>query len=168
VERSFFAFLVSCLIVFTAVAAEANAGPIKNVWFAPGFSSIHPHFSRSSSSKNAKYNNSNLGTSFELDLNYEGSKKIVFGRFTNSVDLESNYLGYLWSPFEANIFSVKTRIGAISGIINGYPSLNNRHLSPLVLPVISFEWKRVGINIIYVPPVATDSAISFQFKVVVF
>lgn len=59
----------------------------------------------------------------------------------------SHYAGLYWQPFTLG----SLRLGGILGVINGYPKANNGDWIPFILPVASYEYKRIGINLTLIP-----------------
>jgi len=85
------------------------------------------------------------------------------GRFYNSNRRYSNYAGIYYQPI--TIGSV--RIGAVIGGFNGYPKMREGGWFLAAIPVMSFEYERVGLNLSIVPTYKDRlyGAFSFQLKV---
>ena len=129
---------------------EKESSPI---WINPGFYSAH-------FDSNKGLRNSNPGLGVEIGLNNDWS--FTVGEFINSNDAQSNYAGVYYQPWHAG--SWKT--GVVGGAFNGYPNAFNGGWFPALLPVVTYESKRWGINMAFVPPLPDRlyGAISFQLK----
>lgn len=132
----------------------STAKPVEELWLNPGFYSYHFDPDR-------HLNNNNLGLG--LEYRYSPENSITAGRFNNSDRQISTYAGWYWQPF--TIGSV--RLGAMVGIINGYQKANNGDWIPLILPVASYEYKRIGINLTVIPTYndVIYGALTLQLKV---
>ncbi|HEV7815927.1 MAG TPA: hypothetical protein VGP06_12605, partial [Janthinobacterium sp.] len=62
------------------------------------------------------------------------------------------------------------RLGAVVGAFNGYPKMLDGGWFPALVPVLSYEYKRVGVNLGIVPSYKDRlyGAFSFQLKVKLF
>lgn len=119
-------------------ANTATAKPVAELWLNPGFYSFHFDHDKN-------LNDNNLGVGAEYRYSPENS--IVAGRFNNSDRQISHYAGLYWQPFTLG----SLRLGGILGVINGYPKANNGDWIPFILPVASYEYKRIGINLTLIP-----------------
>lgn len=137
------------LLIFASIPAMSSAAsadtssfiaskPIQEVWLNPGFYSYH-----FDTEKNLNNNNLGLG----LEYRYSTSNSITAGRFNNSDRKVSYYAGWSWQPFTLG----PVRLGGSFGVINGYPKANNGDWFPFIIPVASYEYKRVGISVTVVP-----------------
>jgi hypothetical protein len=76
----------------------------------------------------------------------------------------SNYAAFLYQP----LILGPGRLGVVAGVFNGYPR-NNGGWFLAAAPVASFEYKRVGVNVIYIPTYkSVHGSLSFQLKLKVF
>jgi hypothetical protein len=136
------------------IALHAQAQPdISRVWLNAGFYSAH--FDTGKGLRNA-----NPGVGFEYPL--DGAWSITAGRFINSDNENSNYLGAYYQPWRAGGW----KLGAVAGLFNGYPEAFNGGWFPAVLPVASWEGQHLGLNVAFVPPLKHRlyGAVSFQVK----
>lgn len=117
---------------------SAGSGQTKSVWINPGF--ISHHFERN---KGLKENNYGLGMQIALSQ----TNSIMGGEFRNSHDVCSRYLAWVWQPYRIG----PARLGLLAGGIDGYPKMKNGGWFPVAVPVVSFEYKSVGINFTLVP-----------------
>lgn len=127
--------------------------PINEIWLNPGFYSYHFDIYK-------KLNNNNLG--FGAEYRYSTVNSITAGRFYNSDRLISNYAAWYWQPFELG----SIRLGALLGAIDGYPRALNGGWFPVIIPVASYEYKNVGINLTVVPTIINTvyGSITLQLK----
>lgn len=148
----------------TLNAATAEEPLFKEkLWISPGMVSFH--FER-----NMGFNESNPGFGLEYSINKDWS--VAGGRFKNSEYNQSNYLTVAYQPLD--FFGFK--LGLAGGVMDGYSGPNNKYNKkpfPVLLPVMSYEHKNFGVNILWVPQVKTDaatiySAIGVQFKIKAF
>lgn len=125
------------------------------LWMNAGFYSVH--FDRSSE---ANLRDPNPGLGFEYRLAKDWS--LTAGRFTNSNDRISHYAGVYYQPFSL----LGGRAGVVAGGFDGYPKAFDGGWFPAVIPVIGWEWSRLGLNVALVPSYKDrlHGALSFQLK----
>lgn len=125
-----------------------------SVWVSPGFYSYH--FKRSDDLRDS---NPGLG----IALKYSEASSVVFGRFRNSDNDMSNYLGFLYQPY--SIGSV--RIGAAVAAFDGYPEMRNGNAFLSVIPTLGLHGERVSLNVGVIPEIKdrVHGAVSFQLLV---
>jgi len=157
--------IVSVLIFTLALLSESSlAGnwgpldiieskPLHELWLNPGFYSYHFETDR-----NLDNNNFGLGAEYR----YSTVNSVTAGRFHNSDKQISSYAAWYWQPLQLNAF----RLGGLIGIIDGYPKAFNGNWFPLILPVASYEYKNLGINLTVVPTYkdVVHGSISLQLK----
>jgi hypothetical protein len=112
--------------------------PVSEVWLSPGFYTYHFQTDKD-------LNNNNLGLGAEY--RYSTTNAITAGSFRNSVRHTSNYTAWYWQPLEFG----DVRFGALFGLINGYPNALEGGWFPFALPVVSFEYKNIGVSFTLVP-----------------
>jgi len=127
------------------------------LWLSPsGLQSYH-------TDRAAGYNENNTGLGAEYDISPRA--KIAAGLFRNSVDRESRYLGMalLGRPLD----SIEgLRAGLMAGAINGYPDMRGGGFFPMLAPMMSYEGKNVGLNVMGLPKVGNISpVVAAQMKV---
>lgn len=156
--------MLACIVlVFMSAMATAEtwgpfevveAKPISELWLNPGFYSYH-------FDKNMGFNDNNLG--FGGEYRYSTRNAIVAGAFHNSDWKTSRYVAWNWQPLALG----PVRLGAVVGTIDGYPKAFNGGWFPAVLPVASFEYHRIGANLLYTPGYKDRvySSLSLQIKV---
>ena len=133
--------------------AHAELDPAR-LWLNAGFYSAH--FDSDKGLRNA---NPGLGFEYKLDDTWSATA----GRFINSDNAHSSYIGAYYQPWTF----AGARWGVVGGAFNGYPKAYNGGWFPAVLPVATWEGKRLGLNLALVPPLKDRlyGAVSFQFKV---
>jgi hypothetical protein len=156
------AAIASALSIFCPSAhAEQNqffeivdSKPLSETWLNAGFYSYH--FQRDKG-----LNDSNPGIGAEY--RYSTVAALTAGRFYNSDRQYSNYAGVYYQPFSIG----GVRLGAVLGGFNGYPKMRNGGWFLAAVPVASYEYKRVGLNLAFVPTYKDRlyGALSFQLKV---
>jgi len=147
------------LLALTSTAAMADtfetieSKPLNEVWLNGGFFSYH--FQRDKG-----LNDSNGGIGAEYRFSTVAS--VTAGRFYNSDRYYSNYVGVYYQPWQIG----PVRIGAVAGAFNGYPKERNGGWFPAVIPALSVEYERVGLNLGIVPSYKDRlyGALSFQLK----
>jgi len=124
------------------------------LWLNAGFYSAH--FDTDKGLRNA---NPGLGFEYKLD----GSWSATAGRFINSDNAYSSYIGAYYQPW--TLAGIK--LGVVGGGFNGYPKAFSGGWFPALIPVATWEGQRFGLNVALVPPLQDRlyGALSFQFKV---
>jgi hypothetical protein len=136
-------------------AVESKA--LAELWLNPGFYSYH--FQR-----NKGLNDSNPGIG--ADYRVSTVTSLTAGRFYNSDRRYSNYAGVYYQPFAIG----PVRLGAVVGGFDGYPKMHDGGWFLAAIPVLSYEYERVGVNVAIVPSYKDRlyGAISVQLKLKVF
>lgn len=146
--------ITSLLMLCSGAQAESGLGLEANrLWINAGFYSAH--FESDKGLRNA-----NPGLGFEYRLNEEWSA--TAGRFTNSNNAPSNYIGAYYQPWTVG----GVKLGVVAGAFNGYPKAFNGGWFPAVIPTASLERGHWGLNMALVPPLQDRlyGALSFQLK----
>jgi hypothetical protein len=115
-----------------------DSQPAHAVWVNPGFYSMHFQ-------KNAGLNDSNTGLGIEY--RYSSVHALTAGFFNNSDWQTSHYLGWYWQPMAIG----PIRLGAVFGALDGYPKMQNGGWFPAAIPAVSYEYRRVGANVLLIP-----------------
>jgi hypothetical protein len=136
--------------------AQTGAAPLidaSRLWVNAGFYSAH--FDRNKDLRNA-----NPGLGLEYRLNTDWS--LTGGRFINSDNAHSSYLGVYYQPWNF----AGARWGVVAGAFNGYPKAYGGGWFPAVIPVATWERGLLGLNVALVPPLQDRlyGALSFQLK----
>jgi hypothetical protein len=140
-----------------AIAEEPDEKtPEKNktaVWLNAGM--LSHHFNRN---KNLHEDNHGFGAEVMID----DDNSVTAGYFKNSDSQPSNYAGWVWKPMTWG----PARVGVVVAMLDGYPRMHDGGWFPAALPVVSFEYRSVGVNLLFIPPVGNKvySAVVAQFK----
>lgn len=152
------------LLVLAAPLAQADdfftkieAGPKSEVWIDSGFWTAH-----FDSGKGLNGNNKGLGAEYH----FSGTMAAVGGRFYNSDREWSNYAGVIWQPYAVG----PVRVGAALAAFDGYPRMRNGGWFPAIIPTLTYDYQRVGVNIGIIPNYKDRlyGGISLQLKLKVF
>jgi hypothetical protein len=118
--------------------------------------------------RDKQYNENNGGLGVEYRFNHAHS--LMIGRYDNSYFHRSNYALWGWTPIEVEYVNLmvvripRARFGFLIGGVDGYER-NNGHFAPVLLPVLSLEWRQFGVNLSAFPSVAgVDGGMAIQFK----
>jgi hypothetical protein len=131
--------------------------PIHETWLNAGFYSYHLQ-------RDKGLNDSNPGLGAEYRFSTVAS--VTAGKFYNSDRKYSKYAGVYYQPFAIG----PVRLGAVVGGFDGYPKMRNGGWFLAAIPVASFDYKSVGLNLSFVPNYKDRlyGALSFQLKMKVF
>lgn len=138
---------------FTKIEAE----PTREFWIDSGFYTAH-----FDSGKGLNGNNKGLG----LEYRFSGTMAATAGRFYNSDRAWSNYAGVIWQPYALG----PVRLGAALAAFDGYPKMRDGGWFPAIVPTLTYDYKRVGVNVGIVPSYKDRlyGGISVQLKLKVF
>ena len=139
----FAAIVIALSITFLYQSAWAGDD---SLWVTSGLRSWHTN----ESYWHYRQNNDGIGLSYEMPHEIN----IVAGTYMNSDNNRTNYFGAIYEP--VNFFGVQ--LGILGGVFSGYTSA--RLTTPLI-PMASYEYERVVINLFWVPSKVT----ALQLKV---
>jgi hypothetical protein len=147
----------------TMPTMSADRDNTSAIWFQLGALSYHPNREHS-------YNERNVGGGVEYQFNHR--HLVAVGVYENSYFDTTHYAYYVWRPIEFNDVNLlgipirSLRFGALAGLFDGYRRRNDGDLAPIVLPVVTVEWRYVGLNITAFPQVGdVDGGVAVQLKV---
>lgn len=128
-------------------APAPGPAPFKSrLWLESGFFSHHTE-----PRKVGSYRENNYGLG--LEWQFARSWQLNAGHYRNSVNRPSNYLQVGWSPLDWSPVEDLTFTAGVSvGVVNGYPKIHEGYF-PTLIPMASVEWRRVGVNLVYIPSV---------------
>lgn len=109
---------------------------------------------------NAKknYNQQNYGAGIEYQ---SGELILMAGGYRNSAYKNSLYAMGGWLPLKyGNI-----KAGAMLGIVNGYPGMNDGGIIPVAAGIVSAEYGHVGVNLILLPTSKEKTPLTLGFQV---
>jgi hypothetical protein len=118
--------------------SRIDPAPMSQFWLDSGFATYHFDRSRDLNGRNV-----GLGAEYR----FRGDLTLTAGRFYNSDREYSNYAGAIWQPLSIG----PVRLGAVGGVFNGYPHMRNGGWFPALIPVLTLEYRRVGVNFGIVP-----------------
>lgn len=139
----FAALVIALSITFLCLSAWAADD---SLWVTSGLRSWHTN----ESYWHYRQNNDGIGLSYEMP--HEIS--IVAGTYMNSDNNRTNYFGAIYNPLD--FFGAQ--LGILGGFFSGYTSAK---FPAAVIPMASYEYKSVGINLFWVPSKVT----ALQLKV---
>ena len=137
-----------------ACASGAMAAPA-TTWLNVGGISLHP------GDRNGTLNGYNPGIGIEYHR--PNGDFIAAGYYHNSVRKGSRYAVYAWQLAAKDGVS----LGVFSGVVDGYPSVNNGNIMPFSAPYLSIMGERFGVNLVFIPSIEkrVSSALAVQFKI---
>lgn len=125
--------------LFACSSACAQETERRNeLWIDTGFATYH-------FDSDAELNGRNPGVG--LEYRFSDTMAVTAGRFYNSDYEHSRYVGLYYQPWNYKGF----RFGAVVGAFDGYPKMRDGGWFPALIPAISYEYQRVGVNIAIVP-----------------
>lgn len=157
-NRATFTLAILC----AASAAPASADDFftkidpaskSELWIDTGFYTAH-----FDGDKGLNDNNKGLA----LEYRFNGTMTATGGRFYNSDRAWSNYAGVIWQPYAVG----PVRVGLAIAAFDGYPKTRNGGWFPGAIPTLTYEYKRVGLNVGIIPNYKDRlyGGISFQLK----
>ena len=98
-----------------------------------------------------------------VELQWQPRHAIAAGYFLNSVDEDSLYALYHYTPLQLGPF---VRVGGMLGVVTGYPGYNDGGLAPGGGFIAKIEGQRFGANLIFLPKISgvTPNTLRLQFK----
>lgn len=150
------------LLPLTLVAACAHADdlltkidatPRSEVWIDSGFATAHFDSDKGLNGRN---------TGYGAEYRFSGTMAATAGHFYNSDRFHSSYAGVIWQPYAIG----PLRLGATVAGFNGYPRVRDGRWFPALIPTMTLEYKRVGINIGVIPTIGDRlyGGVSVQLK----
>lgn len=146
--------LALCTLSNPAWADETAADPSR-LWLASGFLSRHDS---DGGAPEGGWNETNGGIGLEYAFN--GNWRLAAGVYENSMYETSRYAQLVWSPDRTTwrVRGCTFTLGAAVGTVDGYPGMREGRFFPTLLPVASVAWRRIGINLTYIPSLAGNVA----------
>ncbi|WP_133501693.1 hypothetical protein [Cognatilysobacter terrigena] len=157
--------LLACVLPLSAYAAEptSDASRSSAEWWADvNVASYHFENADDYLGRGRHFNQSNYGAGVEVQ--WQPRHAVSAGYFRNSVYEDSWYALYHYTPLALGRY---VRVGGMVGLVNGYPGYNDGHAAPAGALVAKIEYRRVGMNLIYLPriPGSTPNTLGLQLKV---
>lgn len=131
---------------------KIDPAPTSELWIDTGFYTAH--------FDGDKDLNNNKGLA--LEYRFSGTLAATGGRFYNSDRAWSNYAGVIWQPYAVG----PVRVGLALAAFDGYPKTRDGGWFPGVIPTLTYEYQRVGVNVGIIPNYKDRlyGGISFQLK----
>ncbi|MCC2973990.1 hypothetical protein [Massilia sp. IC2-476] len=132
---------------------KIDPAPRSEFWLDTGFATAH-----FDSDKDLNGANKGLGAEYR----FSGTMSATAGRFYNSDRAWSNYAGVIWQPYAVG----PVRVGLALAAFDGYPNMRHGGWFPAAIPTLTYEYKRVGVNVGIIPTYKDRlyGGISFQLK----
>lgn len=132
---------------------KIDPAPTSELWIDTGFYTAHFDGDKD-------LNNNNKGLA--LEYRFSGTLAATGGRFYNSDRAWSNYAGVIWQPYAVG----PVRVGLALAAFDGYPKTRDGGWFPGVIPTLTYEYDRVGVNVGIIPNYKDRlyGGISFQLK----
>ncbi|MEM8513822.1 hypothetical protein RCH14_003158 [Massilia sp. MP_M2] len=132
---------------------KIDSAPASELWIDTGFYTAHFDGDKD-------LNNNNKGLA--LEYRFSGTLAATGGRFYNSDRAWSNYAGVIWQPYAVG----PVRVGLALAAFDGYPKTRDGGWFPGVIPTLTYEYERVGVNVGILPNYKDRlyGGISFQLK----
>ncbi|MGH8853131.1 MAG: hypothetical protein ACREWI_02520 [Telluria sp.] len=138
-------FCMPLLVALGAPLAQAgdlfttiDAAPKSEFWLNTGFATAHFDSDKG-------LNGANKGLAAEY--RFSGTMAATAGRFYNSDRHSSNYAGVIWQPYAVG----PVRVGLAIAAFDGYPHMRDGGWFPAAIPTLTYEVKRVGVNVGIIP-----------------
>jgi hypothetical protein len=139
-------FAASAIALWVASFCRPAPAADDSLWLTSGF------WSRHNQQAHYHYRQDNVGIGLSYELPYD--LNIMAGTYINSNNGRSDYIAASYLPLHI--------LGVHVGVLGGYDSgYSFAKFYPPVIPFASYEYSRVGINVIWVPSLV----IAAQLKV---
>lgn len=151
--------LLACSLSAPALASYGTEDqPEHELWVTSGFLSHHTQNSN-------RYNQHNDGLGVEW--RWTADWQFNAGHYRNSVRHGSTYAQMGWTPLQTALpLDLRLRAGASVGVINGYSRVRDGGYFATLVPMVTVETGRIGLNLVYVPTIGkrVDGAFALQLK----
>jgi len=153
--------LLSLLLVL-AFCGNAHAQDAPRQWWGNLNLASH-HFGGEDDflAEGDSFNEFNPGIGAEVQ--WQPRHAVAFGYFRNSVDENSLYALYHYTPLQLGRY---VRAGAMLGVVTGYPGYNDGGIAPGGGLIAKIEGNRLGVNLIFLPRISevTPNTLGLQVK----
>ena len=157
--------LLSCCLAGAAFAQDATPSdtPTRTPewWIDVNVASYHFESADDYLGPGEHFNQRNYGAGIEAQWQPRHGASV--GYFRNSVHEDSWYALYHYTPLA---LGRHVRVGAMVGLVSGYPGYNDGNAAPAGALVAKVEYRRVGANLIFLPhvPGSTPATLGLQLK----
>ena len=136
---------------------KVDAAPRSEFWVDTGFATAHFDDDKGLNGRN---------TGYGAEYRFSGTMAATAGHFYNSDRAHSSYAGVIWQPYAIG----PLRVGGTIAGFNGYPRVRDGKWFPALIPTLTYEYKRVGINIGIIPTIGDRlyGGVSVQLKLKLF
>lgn len=133
--------------------SKVDAGPRSELWIDTGFATAHFDNDKGLNGRN---------TGYGAEYRFAGTLAATAGHFYNSDRSHSSYAGVIWQPYAIG----PLRLGATVAGFNGYPRVRDGRWFPALIPTLTLEYQRVGVNIGVIPTIGDRlyGGVSVQLK----
>ena len=155
------ALLLPWLLLLHAPASLAQERPAAEWWANANVGSYHFGDADGHLPPGEDFNEFNPGVGVEVQ--WRPVHAVSAGYFRNSVDEDSLYLLYHFTPIA---LGRHVRVGALGGLVTGYPGYRDGGVAPAGGLVAKLERGRFGANLILLPPLedVTPATLGLQLK----
>lgn len=155
------ACIVAALLLVPTAAAQTPPRDGPEWWANVNLVSYHLGDEEDFLAPGERFNQENWGAGVEVQ--WRPRHGASAGYYRNSVDEDSWYALYHYTPLQ---FGEYVRVGAMAGVVTGYPGYNDGGLAPAGGLVAKIERGRIGVNLIYLPYFkdVTPHTLGLQFK----
>ncbi|MDQ3287906.1 MAG: hypothetical protein M3Q42_06520 [Pseudomonadota bacterium] len=160
--RSLFrSILVPLVLACTCTAVQAQTADAPQWWGNLNVGSTHFGGEDDFLVEGDSFNEFNPGVGAEVQ--WQPRHAVAVGYFLNSVDEDSLYALYHYTPLQLGRF---VRVGGMIGVVTGYPNYNDGGIAPGAGLIAKVEGQRWGFNLIYLPEVSdvTPNTLGLQLK----
>lgn len=107
------------------------------------------------------FNEFNPGVGVEVQ--WRPVHALAAGYFHNSLERNSLYLAYHFTPIPVGRY---VRVGAMGGLVTGYPGYHDGGVAPVAGLVAKIEGQRFGVNLLFLPALedVTPATVGLQLK----
>lgn len=154
--------LAACAAPAFAQESTAPSAPARpELWVDVNVASHHFESADEYLGPGEHFNQNNYGAG--LELQWQPRHAVSAGYYRNSVYEDSWYALYHYTPLS---LGTHVRVGGMVGLVSGYPGYNHGDAAPAGALVAKVEYRRVGMNLIYLPriPGSTPNTLGLQLK----
>jgi hypothetical protein len=161
VPKRRFRGIVALTLLATCAALQAQERPPPQWWGNLNVGSQHFGDTDEYLAPGESFNEFNPGLGVEVQ--WQPAHAVAAGYFLNSLDEDSFYAVYHYTPIPLGRF---VRVGAFGGVVTGYPGYNDGGLAPAGGLIGKIEGERFGANLILLPPLkdVTPATLGLQLK----
>ena len=154
-------FALLPLLAAACAAAPAQERAPAEWWVNANIGSHHLGDEDDFLAEGESFNEFNPGAGVEVQ--WQPRHAVSAGYFRNSVDGDSLYLLYHFTPLQVGRH---VRLGGMAGVVTGYPGYNDGGVAPAGGFVAKIEGERFGANLILLPPLddVTPATLGLQLK----